>query len=217
MLQKYLSLLAIFSFTLSIIFIYSYSPFLFMKQFRHSKKHFRLTGTTMLVIGIIILLLAILTYVGLYAYSISTVTIDNFEFIGVDTVSLSSISISGNFYISQKGIIPITLDYVTYQITLGNSSQIIATGKLSGGTITPRNVTTLPLSTTASWTPSFGLILEILQPGETTAIIQGEAQLHVFGSKSVTIPYSKEIPVENYLTDYAEQQFSAFTKKFGFG
>lgn len=99
------------------------------------------------VIGIIFFLM----FGALYVYSLSKVKLISTSIAGVEDINLRGFTLNGNVEVYNGGLIPVSIDRVEYKVTSERSGNILATGKISGKMVAPKQAVAFTVSTTISW------------------------------------------------------------------
>ena len=90
-----------------------------------------------------------------------------------------------------------------YDVYLHNQSYY--KGTVQGETLSPKTKTELEFSSESSWERTVALFWDMLNAGETTAILEGEITLKFF-IFTITLPFEKEVNIESYLKSFAATQ-----------
>lgn len=86
-----------------------------------------------------------------YAHALTTVTTNDFTITGIKTVDLTGFTFDATMNVSQRGILPVTVDKANYNVTRSGTNQRLANGTLSGFTVPRRSSTTVPLTVNGEW------------------------------------------------------------------
>ena len=166
-----------------------------------------------LKIVILLLVIAMLIYGGLYIYSVSQVRVLNVNVNQLQDVSLKGFTLGGNVEIYNGGIIPVGISHLSYDVILENTGDELANGWINGRTISPGETIDYPLSTTINWVPSSQVALGLLSPGETYAQINGEVKILDLGFVDISLPFSDRINIEDYIRQFVKTKIQQVAQK----
>jgi len=152
-----------------------------------------------IIIPVIIVLLLIGTYLGIYIYSLSKVEIKEIKINNLEEISSSGFTITGYCEVYNNGIIPVKISHVEYIISLDKNNHTLATGFVQGGKIPSKKSVKYPISNNIKWVPTSELILDLITQKEVYATISGE--VHVIDLIGIVLSFTEKIDIKKYVVE----------------
>jgi LEA14-like dessication related protein len=152
-----------------------------------------------------IILIIVLVYVALYAYSLSKVEVRNVQVDSLRDVTPSGFTLSGAVEVYNGGIVPVRIDAITYNVTLSKNSQHLTTGTIAGAKIGPKQTAQYRFNNTINWVPSAAFAYEIITGGDTDAIMQGTVSINSL----MEVPFERRIDLGEYLKQFMGNSLGA--------
>ena len=154
----------------------------------------------------VILLLVAIVIAGLYGYSLSQVQVRDVRISSLQDISFSGFTLGGSIELYNGGILPVGVDYVTYKVVLEETDLELASGRIEGKTISPKNVESFPFSNKVNWVPSAELALRLVTPGKSYAKVSGIVNVADFGIVDFKVPFEARVDLESYIRQFARQK-----------
>lgn len=141
----------------------------------------------------IALLLLLGGYVGYYARAASTLYASDATITKLEEISGKGISFSGVIEITNPSSASIHLKEIQYHMTLDETNEEIANGKIKGSTIKPKSRTKLSFRQETSWLPGVDTIIRLATEEEVYVTVTGKATASILG-----------IPVSGSFTEHQD-------------
>jgi LEA14-like dessication related protein len=154
---------------------------------------------------VIVVMILSMIYAGAYYYSVQRVEITNVVFTDIQNVTTGGFTVAGSLEIINRGIVPITVESISYDVLLEGSGEILSRGSIQGSTIPPGRSVTLPVAGRITWVPAAELLLEIITPGASYAIINGNVNIRE-SVVAASLPFQARINIESYLRQFVRDR-----------
>ncbi len=137
---------------------------------------------------------------AMFAYSIRDVKVVDASFNEVKDLSFSGFSLGGNVSVYNGGFLPVRVDRITYNVTLGEVKGVIGEGELIGGTVMAKETKQFHFTADIKWVLSIDTALELLLANKTYADVQGIVHVIEYkGLVKLKIPFSARVNLEGYI------------------
>ena len=158
------------------------------------------------ILLVVVLLVMMGGYSGLYMYSASKVVIKQVYIGDLSDVSFQGATLNGDIEIFNGGFIPVSIEKISYKVSHADSSEPLVSGEILGGEIPAGKAVNYSISNGIKWAPTADLALKLITNEKTTAKIEGEVVLAKFWFMDVSLPFEKEIDLTNYLNQIIKEQ-----------
>ena len=165
-----------------------------------------------IMIFLIIVTLALI-YGGIYLYSLSKITVPDVELNNLQDISLTGFKVSGNVIIMNKGIVPVKIDRIQYDIPLDFNSNKLSDGLIMGSWISPGEQKKYFFLNKINWVPTANLAWDLIKPHSTTATIKGMVYVADFKYLEFKVPFEHKIDLEEYIEQFAIDFVEIVVKK----
>lgn len=152
------------------------------------------------VIGIVVVA-GVLFFLG---KGLTDVSVQDFEITGVEDVSIQSFTLSGNLFIENPSLLSVPIEKGEYVVVLRNSGETISTGTLPRFTLDPNQVNEVDFSHEVNWRPTVSLASQLLTQESVYVDIEGNVTVSVLGITTYKAPFSEEIDIKGYLSQFGE-------------
>ena len=160
-----------------------------------------------------ILVIIGIAYSGLYIYSLSKVEIKDVKVNGLEDVSLSGFTLSGNIELYNGGIVPVSFDHIEYAINLESDNHLLGNGYIRGDTLIPGKTTAVPFSNKINWIPAAEVALNLITPGKTYANINGIVFFKFLGFIDFEKSFTHRVDLEIYIKQFIKQTINQTVDK----
>ncbi len=165
-----------------------------------------LIGKALLIISIIIV--GVLGYSGLYAYSLSKVKITDVRINNLENVNSNGFTLGGDISVYNGGMLKADISRIIYSLALDKTGDRIGSGIIEGGKIAAKETANFSFSNRINWTPSADLALNIITGGNSNATLKGSAYVADLGFVEFKVPFEKKIDLENYIRQFVNDKIA---------
>jgi len=162
---------------------------------------------------VLLVVLGLLVYGGLYVYSLSQVRVVNVGINQLQNIGLSGFTLGGDIDIYNGGIVPVGINHLDYFVTLENNGRELASGRIDGGKIPQKRIVSYPVSTRISWVPTSQVALGLITPGATYAKVAGTVYVADLKVIDFKVPFSTRVNIEQYIRQFAKAKIQQATQK----
>jgi len=146
---------------------------------------------------------SLLLIIGVYIFSLTQVKLGGLDIDQIQDVDLEGFTLEGDLNVYNGGIVPISISYVEYNVTLEGVE--LAKGEVDGAKVRPKETISFPISSRISWAPTTDAALGLLEPGDTYVLLSGRAHIGF-----LSIPFSKEVNIEGYVRQFVVGKIKGF-------
>jgi len=141
---------------------------------------------------------------AMFAHSIRDVKVAGASIDEIKGLSLTGFSLAGKVSVYNGGFLPIRVDRITYNVTLGEVKGAIGKGELIGGTVNAKETKQFQYTIDIRWVPSAGTALELLLANKTYADVTGIVHVIEYkGLVRLNMPFSARVNLEGYIEQFA--------------
>lgn len=152
---------------------------------------------------VILLIIAAIAYGAAYIYSLSNIEVVDARFGGFTDASLSGFSFDTEILLKNNGIVPVTINGITYRVILMHDRSQIASGSSAARKIGPGQTRTVTIHTTSNWVPTTELAFRMLTPSGTIARVSGKVHVaNFFDVLIIDVPFSYQFDLEAYIKQF---------------
>jgi LEA14-like dessication related protein len=144
--------------------------------------------------------LCVVSYIGLYAYSVSKVEVRDVQVTEVRNVNLSGAEVVGYIELYNGGLISVSVDAIDYRLILEQDMRELAGGSVDGGPIPAGQAVDYPFTVRINWMPSLQLAYQMITAENTYVRLEGEAHMRKIWFIDVSLPFEYRINMENHLS-----------------
>jgi LEA14-like dessication related protein len=167
---------------------------------------------TFLIILFVIIILACI-FLGLYIDSLKKIELKDIEFDEIKEVNLNGFTLNGRLKVYNGGLIPITFNYIDYQIILEKNGETLGNGTIHKEKINPKQTKEIEFENRIIWTPSSDVAWGLITPGKTYAIFQGKIHVVDFFFLHLEIPFEERFDLEIYIRQFAKSKIQQTVEK----
>jgi hypothetical protein len=165
-----------------------------------------LIGKALLIISIIIV--GILGYSGLYAYSLSKVKVIDVSINSLENVNPNGFTLGGDISVYNGGTLKADVSKIIYSVVLDKTGDQIASGLIEGRKIASKETANFSFSNRINWTPAADLALDIITGGNSNATLKGSAYVADLGFVELKAPFEKKIDLEAYIRQFVNSKIA---------
>jgi len=146
------------------------------------------------------ILLILLSYFGIYFYSLSKVTLQDVKITQLKDVDLEGFTFGGDIILINNGWLDVEIKNITYDIILEINDTKLGDGVIQGKKLPKDEPVDFPFSTRISWVPSAELAVELLESEEVFIALKGD--VHV--TETITLPIEEKIDIKPFVDQFVE-------------
>ena len=148
----------------------------------------------------IIILVVAAALAAMFLYSIRDVKVVGASIDEIKDLSISGFSLGGRVRVYNGGFLPIRVDRITYNVTLGEVKGVLGKGALTGGTVNAKQTKDFVFDVNVEWVPSIDTAIELLLANKTYADVRGIVHvLEYKGLVKLKIPFSARVNLKGYI------------------
>lgn len=160
---------------------------------------------------IFLIVAAVGSYIGAYAYSASKVEIRDVRVTEFTDITLEGAQLNGVVELYNGGIVSVSIERIDYRLVLEGKNLELVSGTIVGGDIPAGQSVNYGVSNRVSWAPTAELALQLLTSEKATAKLEGNVLLKKTWLVDIAVPFEREIPLDNYLNQFIKQQMGENT------
>lgn len=163
-----------------------------------------------------IIIFILLTYLGLYAYSLSRIEVSSVDFTDIRKVNSTGFFLDGKVKLFNNGTVGVFIDRVEYEIVLDFSNESLSRGVINGESIRKGEFNDLRLSSEISWNPAKDAALGLIMRKDINATVSGYVYIIDMGFFELKVPFSETIDIKPLLRDFIQSKIkNALDDLFG--
>ncbi|MGE0792586.1 MAG: hypothetical protein AB7V77_00215 [Candidatus Woesearchaeota archaeon] len=155
-----------------------------------------------LILIIILSILITSTYLILYIYSLTQVSIQELKIEELNSFNLEGFELKGYLNLYNDGFVDVKINHIDYNLILEATGDILISNKITGQKLPVKKTTTFLIDQFVGWKPTSEFALEILKPGDTYGYIQGIVYVSKNKYVDIKIPFEEKINLETYIKQF---------------
>jgi hypothetical protein len=152
------------------------------------------------------IVICLLIYGGLYAYSLSKIEVVNVRVDSLQDVSLSGFTLGGEIDVYNGGVLKVSVSQITYSLDIDGSEKQLTSGIIKGAEIPAKDTVSFLFSSRVNWTPTAEIAWNLITPGKTYATLSGTVYAADLGFIYIKTHFEKKVDLEDYISQFAKNQ-----------